>query len=70
MNLKRLYTDLNFSESFSGKQRFFKALKTQDRSVKKSDFGKTCKSIDSYGLHRPLKRPKLFRASENLHKRD
>ena len=61
MNLKRLYTDVNFSESFSGKQRFLKALKSQDRRIKKSDVEKTLKSIDSYGLHRPLKRPKLFR---------
>ena len=61
MDLKRLYTDPKFSGSFSGKQRFLKALKAKDRHIKKSDVEKTLRSIDSYGLHRPLKRPKLFR---------
>ena len=61
MDLKKLYTDPKFSGSFSGKQRFLKALKSQDRRIKKSDVEKTLRSIDSYGLHRPLKRPKLFR---------
>ena len=61
MDLKRLYTDPKFSGAFSGKQRFLKALKSQDRRIKKSDVEKTLRSIDSYGLHRPLKRPKIFR---------
>ena len=40
MDLKRLYTDPKFSGAFSGKQRFLKALKSQDRRIKKSDVEK------------------------------
>ena len=61
MDLKKLYTDSNFSGSFSGKNRFLKALKSHDRSITKANVEKSIRSIDSYGLHRPLKRPKLFR---------
>ena len=61
MDLKKLYTDSNFSGSFSGKNRFLKALKSHDRSITKANVEKSIRSIDSYELHRPLKRPKLFR---------
>ena len=61
MDLKKLYTDPKFSGSFSGKNRFLKALKSHDRSITKANVEKSIRSIDSYGLHRPLKRPKLFR---------
>ena len=60
MDLKKLYTDSNFSGSFSGKNRFLKALKSHDRSITKANVEKSIRSIDSYELHRPLKRPKLF----------
>ena len=61
MDLKKLYTDPKFSGSFAGKHRFLKALKSQDRSITKADVEKALRSVDSYGLHRPLKRPQLFR---------
>ena len=61
MDLKKLYTDPKFSGSFAGKHRFLKALKSRDRSITKADVEKALRSVDSYGLHRPLKRPQLFR---------
>lgn len=61
MDLKKLYTDPKFSGSFSGKQRFIKAVRSQDRNIKKEDVEKILRSIDSYSLHKPLRRPKLFR---------
>ena len=61
MDVKKLYTDPKFSGSFAGKHRFVKTLKAQDRSITKADVEKALRSIDSYSLHRPLKRPRLFR---------
>ena len=61
MDLKKLYTDPKFSGSFAGKHRFLKALKSRDRSITKADVEKALRSVDSYGLHRPVKRPQLFR---------
>ena len=56
-----MYTDPKFSGSFAGKYCFLKVLKSQDRSITKADVEKALRSVDSYGLHRPLKRPQLFR---------
>ena len=61
MDFKKLYTDPKFSGSFSGKSRFIKAIRSKDRSVKRRDIEKALRSIDSYSLHKPLKRPKLHR---------
>ena len=60
MDLKKLYTDSKFSGSFTGKHRLLKALKSQDRSITKAAVEKALRSIDSYCLHRPIKRPQLF----------
>ena len=61
MDYKRLYSDPKFSAAFSGKNRFIKAVRAQNRNVKRKDVEKSLRSIDSYSLHKPLKRPKLFR---------
>ena len=61
MDFKKLYTDSKFSGSFSGKNRFINAVRSKDRSIKRSDIEKALQSIDSYSLHKPLRRPKLFR---------
>ena len=47
--------------SFSGKSRFIKAIRSEDRSIKRSDAEQALRSIDSYSLHKQLKRPKLHR---------
>ena len=61
MDFKKLYTDSKFPGSFSGKNRFIKAIRSKDRSIKRSDVEKALRSIDSYTLHKPLKKPKLYR---------
>ena len=61
MDYKRLYSDPKFSAAFSGKNRFISAIRAQNRNVKRKDVEKSLRSIDSYSLHKPLKRPKLFR---------
>ena len=40
MDLKKHYTDPKFSGSFSGKNRFLKALKSHDRSITKANVEK------------------------------
>ena len=61
MDFKKLYTDSRFPGSFSGKNRFIKAIRSRDRSIKRRDIEKALQSIDSYSLHKPLKKPKLYR---------
>ena len=61
MDFKKLYTDSKFSGSFSGKNRFIKAIRSRDRSIKRTDIEKALRSIDSYSLPKPLKRTKLYR---------
>ena len=61
MDFKKLYTDSKFSGSFSGKNRFINAVRSKDRSIKRSDIEKALQSIDSYSLHKPLRRPILVR---------
>lgn len=63
MDLKQLYTDPKFSASYAGKARFTKALKHEYGSsvIKQAQVDKTLKKIDSYTLHKPTKRTKLYR---------
>ena len=61
MNLKQLYNDSIFPASFTGKARFAKAVQTQYPNIKTKDVEKALKAIDSYTLHKPTKRPSLFR---------
>ena len=62
MDLKKYYTDPNFSGSFSGVNTFYEALKRIDPSVSKNEVKKFLKSVNAYTLHKPvLKRPKQFR---------
>ena len=61
MDIKKLYSDPKFPGSFSGKERFIKAVKSRNSSVKRKDIEAALRSIDTYSLHKPLKRPKLFR---------
>ena len=57
MDLKKLYNDPKFSASFTGKDRFSKAIKSRDRNIKTRDVLNALKSVDSYTLHKPVKKP-------------
>ena len=61
MDVKKLYNDPKFDTSFSGKQRFSKAVKSRNRNLKTKDVLNTLKSVDSYTLHKPVRKPTLFR---------
>ena len=61
MDFKKLYTDSKFPGSFSGKKRFIKSIRSKDPSIKINDIEKALRSIDSYSLHKPLQKPKLYR---------
>ena len=61
MDLKKLYNDPNFSGSFSGIKRFADAVKSIDDNVKLEDIEKSLKATDSYTLHKPTRKPKLYR---------
>lgn len=61
MNLKELYHDPKFPTSYTGKETFAKGVKASFPSVKKSDVIKELTKIDSYTLHKPTKKPNLFR---------
>ena len=63
MDLKRLYQDPKFSGSFTGQDRFYKAQVRELRgeSVSKGTVKKKLSAIDSYTLHKPVRRPKLYR---------
>lgn len=61
MDLKELYNDPKFTASFSGKQRFYHALKSKNKKIKYKTVDNALKSINSYTLHKPVNKPKLFR---------
>ena len=61
MDFKRLYNDAQFSASYTGKETFKNAVKTKYPTVKNKDVDKALTKIDSYTLHKPTKKPKLFR---------
>lgn len=61
MDLKALYNDPKFHGSLSGFQRFYDAVKARDPTLTKSKVKKALQSIDSYTLHKAVKRPALYR---------
>ena len=61
VDLKKLYSDSKFSGSFAGKERFIKAVRQKYPHIKRKDILQKIPSIDSYTLHKPTQRPKLFR---------
>ena len=58
-DFKKLYHDPKFPGSFSGKNRFVRALKKAKHSTRGVD--KALRQIDSYTLHKPVKKPPIFR---------
>ena len=61
MDFKQLYNDSNFPASFTGKARFTKAVQSKYPNTKTKDVEKAFKAIDSYTLHKPTKRQRVFR---------
>ena len=61
MDFKQLYNDAQFPASYTGREAFSKAVKRQDPSIKSKDIYSALNKIDSYTLHKPTRRPKLFR---------
>ena len=61
MNMKDLYEDPSFPGSFSGKNRFYKQLRNKGHLVSPKTVANSLKAIDSYTLHKPDKKPGLYR---------
>ena len=61
MDLKRLYNDPKFPASFSGINRFSDEQKRQIPSASLKTVKSKLKAVDSYTLHKPTRKPKLYR---------
>lgn len=61
MDLKQLYENPKFSASFAGQERFFRALQQDNQRVSRRAVNTKLKSIDSYTLHKPTRKPTLYR---------
>ena len=61
MNLKNLYEDPSFPGSFSGKNRFYQELRKGGHLVSPKTVTEKLRAIDSYTLHKPEKKPALYR---------
>ena len=63
MDLKQLYQDPKFPASFAGQDRVYKAQVQQLRhqSVSRGDVKKKLRAVDSYTLHKPTRKPTLYR---------
>ena len=61
MNFKKLYNDPTFAAAFTGKQRFYKTLKSKNKKLKFKLVNNGLKGINSYTLHKPVNKPKLYR---------
>ena len=61
MNFKQIYNDPSFPASFAGKKTFTKAIQAQNPGVKTKDVENALRKIDSYTLHKPTQKPKLYR---------
>jgi L-rhamnose mutarotase len=61
MDVKNLYQNPKFPASFSGQQRFYNAQKQMNPSKSFGGVKKMLQSVDSYTLHKPVKKPKLYR---------
>ena len=61
MSLRKLYEDPEFPASFAGRERFYHALKQQNPSVSLNNVKSKLRAVDSYTLHKPTRKPKLYR---------
>jgi hypothetical protein len=61
MDFKAVYNDPKFQGSLSGVNRFYKAVKGQDPTISRAQVKKALRSIDTYTLHKPIKKPPIYR---------
>ena len=61
MDLQKYYTDPAFPGSFAGADKFYKALKSVNSSVKRKDVLDFLKSSEVYTLHKPIRKPSQYR---------
>ena len=61
MNVKELYQDPQFSGSFTGKRRFYDAVKAKHNNAKFKVLEDALKGVDSYTLHKPTVKPQKYR---------
>ena len=63
MELKQLYNDPKFPASFAGQNSFYKAQahRLKNQSVSRNTLKKKLQAVDSYTLHKPTRKPKLYR---------
>ena len=61
MSLQTLYKDPTFAGSFSGKKRFYDHVKLDKPSVTLKKVGKELAAVDTYTLHKPVRKPTLYR---------
>ena len=61
MNYKAAYNDPKFPGSLSGFNQFYEGVKSKDPSVSESQVKKALRSIDSFTLHKPIKKPPIYR---------
>ena len=61
MSLQELYKDPAFAGSFSGKKRFYDHAKIVKPNLSYNKVEKDLASVDTYTLHKPVQKPKLYR---------
>ena len=61
MDLKKIYNDPKFPASFTGQQRFYYAQQKRTPSSSLHNIKRKLKAVDSYTLHKPTKKTKLYR---------
>ena len=61
MDIKKEYQNPKFSASFTGKKRFYNAIKSKNKNVKYKAVENELKKVDSYTLHKPVTKPSKYR---------
>ena len=61
MDVKELYNDPKFPASFAAQDRFYYAQQQRNPSVSLGTVKKRLRAVDSYTLHKPTNKPKLYR---------
>ena len=61
MRISREYLDPQLPGSFSGQDKFFRALRERNPGIKKKDVVEKLGKIKTYALHKPVKKPKSYR---------
>ena len=61
VNIARLYKDLKFSASYSGKTAFTKAIREKYPHITKQDVAKELMKLDAVTLHKQIRKPAYYR---------